>query len=385
MSALDRRLAELRDRIELVTPEESRRRQQNGALLLDIREAEETLAGMAENAVAVPRGLLELRIASLAAPDRSLMLMCESDTRSLLAADDLERLGFTELSVVEGGFSRWKMDGLPWSRPESADADTQQRYARQLVLPDVGPEGQQRLGDARVLVVGAGGLGSPAALYLAAAGIGTLGLVDDDRVERSNLHRQVLHRDDRVGWKKTDSAAATLTALNPRVTVRRHPLRLDAANVESVFAGYQFIVDGSDNFSTRYLVNDACLHLGLPCIYGAVQGFEGQVALFTPQGQPCYRCLFSAPPPPGLAPSCAEAGVLGVVPGIVGLLQALEVIKLVLGLGDSLAGRLLLFDARTTRLRELRPAADPDCSHCAPGRTFRGYERVAEACETRND
>jgi len=365
----------------MVSPSEAQRLQQAGAALIDVREADEIAQGLPEGAQPLGRGYLEIRIGeSVPDLDHPVLVICGASTRSLLSADDLIKLGYRNVSAVDGGFNRWKDEGLPVALPERADADARQRYARQMVLPEVGEAGQAKLGKARVLLIGAGGLGSPAALYLAAAGIGTLGLVDHDRVDRSNLHRQVLHRDDRVGWPKTRSARATIEALNPRVEVDEHRLRLASDNVESVFSGYDIVVDGSDNFPTRYLVNDACLKLGLPCIYGAVQGFEGQVSVFAAGGRPCYRCLFSEPPPARFAPSCNEAGVIGVVPGVIGLLQAMEVIKLVLDIGRSLAGRLILFDARETRMRELKLAGDPECAYCRAGAEFPGYVDYVRFC-----
>jgi len=379
--SLDKRLEQLREEIGLVDPAQALARSRAGAVLLDVREAEEIALGLPETAQAVSRGYLEMRIAELAPdPDQDILLLCAATTRSLLAADDLRRMGYRRVAAVGGGFNRWKDEGLPYVLPETPDRDALQRYARQLVLPELGSSGQARLGQARVLLIGAGGLGSPSALYLAAAGIGILGLVDHDRVDRSNLHRQVLHRDDRVGMAKTDSARLTLEALNPSIRVGTHPMRLNSGNVESIFANYDIVVDGSDNFPTRYLVNDACIRLGLANVYGAVQGFEGQVSVFPAGGRPCYRCLFAEPPPPEHAPSCNEAGVIGVVPGIIGLLQALEVIKLVTGIGETLAGRLLLFDGRTTRLREVRLSADPDCRYCAGGSEFPGYIDYAHFC-----
>lgn len=379
--SLDQRLEQLRGEIALVSPSEALARSRAGALLLDVREAEEIALGLPENAQAVSRGYLEMRIAELAPdPDQEILLLCAATTRSLLAADDLRQMGYYRLGAVQGGFNRWKDEGLPYTLPDTPDRDALQRYARQLVLPEMGASGQALLGKARVLLIGAGGLGSPSALYLAAAGIGTLGLVDHDRVDRSNLHRQVLHRDDRVGMAKTESARLTLEALNPSIRVQTHRARLDSGNVESIFADYDIVVDGSDNFPTRYLLNDACIKLGLPNVYGAVQGFEGQVAVFGAGGQPCYRCLFAEPPDPALAPPCSEAGVLGVVPGIIGLLQALEVLKLVIGFGEPLTGRLMLFDARRSRARILNLAADPDCAYCAPGRDFPGYIDYEHFC-----
>lgn len=369
--SLDRRLIQLEREIALISPGEALRRSRDGAVLIDVREAEEISLGTPESAQALGRGYLEMRIGDVVPNlDHNVLLICSATTRSLLAADDLQRLGYRNVAAVSGGFNRWKDEGLPYIVP---DAVALQRYARQLILPELGNAGQASLSRARVLLVGAGGLGSPAALYLAAAGVGTLGLVDDDRVDRSNLHRQILHRDDRIGMAKTESARLTLEALNPSVRVNTHALRLDSTNVESVMADYDVVIDGSDNFPTRYLVNDACIRLGLANVYGAVQGFEGQVSVFPAGGQPCYRCLFAEPPPPEHVSMCNEAGVIGVVPGVIGLLQALEVIKLVTDIGQTLAGRLLLFDARTTRLREVRLNADPNCRYCAPGREFPGY------------
>lgn len=379
--SLESRLQQLRQAFRLVAPARVAARIEAGALLLDVREADEIAQGTPEGAQAIGRGYLEMRIEQLAPDrDRPLILMCAVTMRSLLAADDLRQMGYRNLAVIDGGFKRWKDEGLPYVLPQTPDADALQRYARQIVLPELGQAGQQRLSQARVLLMGAGGLGSPAALYLAAAGIGTLGLVDHDKVDRSNLHRQVLHRDDRVGMAKTESARRTLEALNPAIRVQAHELRLDSGNVEAIFTDYDLVVDGSDNFPTRYLVNDACVKLGLPLVYGAVQGFEGQVSVFPGNGQPCYRCLFPEPPAAEFAPNCNEAGVLGMVPGIIGLLQALEVIKLVAKIGEPLIGRLLLFDGWSTRLREVRITADPGCRYCAPGRAFPGYVDYVRFC-----
>ncbi len=379
--SLANRLQQLREQIPLIAPAEALRQAAAGALLLDVREAEEIAQGTPETARTIGRGYLEMRIEALATDrDQPILLMCAATTRSMLAADDLRQMGYRRVAVVAGGFNRWKDEGLPYVLPETPDRDALQRYARQVVLPELGQAGQTRLARARVLLVGAGGLGSPAALYLAAAGVGTLGLVDHDKVDRSNLHRQVLHRDDRVGMAKTESARRTLEALNPSIRVQTHELRLDASCVEDVLGGYEVVVDGSDNFPTRYLVNDACIKLGLPNVYGAVQGFEGQVSVFGAGGQPCYRCLFAEPPAPEHAPNCNEAGVLGVVPGIIGLLQALEVIKLVTGIGEPLIGRLLLFDGLSTRLREVRLSADPTCRYCSSGSEFPGYADYVQLC-----
>lgn len=384
--SLQERIQELREKTPTVAPAEVPELQAGGAALIDVREADEIAQGTPEGAYALGRGFLEMRICE-AVPerDRALLLMCSAGNRSMLAADSLRRLGYRDVRVVDGGFNRWKDEGLPYTIPDIADTDARQRYARQLILPEVGEKGQDALARARVLVVGAGGLGSPAALYLAAAGVGTLGLVDHDRVDRSNLQRQILHRDDRVGLPKVESARETLAALNPRITLHTHESRLTADNVEDVLGGYDIVLDGSDNFPTRYLVNDACVKLGLPNVYGAVQGLEGQAAVFGAGGQPCYRCLYPDPPPPESAPPCSEAGVLGVVPGVIGVLQALEALKLILDFGEPLIGRLLLFDAAAGRLREVKLSADPDCAYCAPGREFPGYIDYERFCETDAD
>jgi len=363
--SLDKRLAGLRDQIPELTPHQACALMGAGELLIDVRDPGEWAQGMPQGARGLSLSELEFRIVELASPEAPIMLICASGRRSLLAADDLQKLGYERVRIVTGGTERWKREGLPWVRSELIDDDGAERYARQMNLPEIGIEGQAKLSDARVLLVGAGGLGSPAALYLAAAGVGTLGLVDDDRVERSNLHRQVLHCDDRIGWSKTDSARITLEGLNPKIDIRTHELRLDPSNIEDVFSDYRIIVDGSDNFPTRYLVNDTCIRLGLPNVYGAVQRFEGRVSVFPAGGRPCYRCLFSEPPAPETAPSCNEAGVLGVVPGVIGSLQALEAIKLATGIGEPLIGRLLLFDARKSRMREVVLAPDPGCRYCA--------------------
>jgi sulfur-carrier protein adenylyltransferase/sulfurtransferase len=290
------------------------------------------------------------------------------------------------VASVAGGTEAWAAAGLPMLRPD-LDQDFAERYSRHLRLPEVGLEGQRRLEAARVLLLGAGGLGSPAAFYLAAAGVGSLRLVDDDLVERSNLQRQVLHTEARIGSPKVESAAATLSALNPRTRIEAVRERADSANVERLLDGVDVVIDGADNFPARYLLNDACVKLGKPLIYGAVHRFEGQASVFDAgrnRGQaPCYRCLFPEPPPPEAAPNCAEAGVLGVLPGVVGLLQATEAIKLILGLGEPLVGRLLQFDALSMRFRETRLRADPDCPVCAPGRPFPGYIDYAAFCAAR--
>ncbi len=369
-----------------ITPSETIERQRHGALLIDVREAHERALGMAEGARGVAMGEL---IASAAEhlPDSAaeVLLICQSGMRSLRTADALAAQGFANVVSVAGGTSRWVAEGLPVTMPDDAiDADFAERYSRHLRLPQVGLEGQRRLESARVLLVGAGGLGSPAAYYLAAAGLGTLRIADDDVVDRSNLQRQILHTDARIGAPKVESAAMALTALNPRTRIEAVAERVGSANVERLLDGVDVVVDGADNFPARYLLNDACVKLGKPLVYGAVHRFEGQASVFDAGRHrgtaPCYRCLFPEPPPPEAAPNCAEAGVLGVLPGVIGLIQATEAIKLILGIGEPLSGRLLHFDALSMRFRETRLSADPECPVCAPDRAFPGYIDYAAFC-----
>lgn len=379
MGFKDRRLDDLREEIPEIAPAEAFALQQRGeATLIDVREPDEVAAGKPSGAKTIVRGFLELRIEQeVPDPDRTVLLMCGGGVRSLFAAADLRALGYSDVRSVAGGFHAWKTAGLPVETPRMLRPDQRERYGRHLLIPEVGEEGQAKLLESKVLLVGAGGLGSPAALYLAAAGVGTLGIVDDDVVDRSNLQRQILHRDAWVGRPKTDSARETLTQLNPTIEVRTHPARLRSENVEEIFAGYDVIVDGCDNFPTRYLVNDACIALGLPNVHGSIFRFEGQVSVFWPTnrelGGPCYRCLFPEPPPPELAPSCAEAGVLGVLPGVVGALEAVETIKLLLGIGDLLVGKLLVYDALRASFLTLRQQRDPNCPYCREGAPFPGY------------
>jgi molybdopterin/thiamine biosynthesis adenylyltransferase/rhodanese-related sulfurtransferase len=353
-----------------VSPGEALDLMAGGARLVDVREPPELLAGSASGAIHVARCELVERLGEVA-PDRAatLLLICASGVRSMQAAAQLTTLGYADVRSVAGGFARWRREGLPTVSPRAPGDPDWERYARQLALPEVGEAGQRRLMDARVLLVGAGGLGSPAALYLAAAGVGHLTLVDDDRVERSNLHRQVLHRDAAAGEPKVRSGVATLRALNPSIEVVGHDVRLSGANARELLSGQQVVLDGSDNFATRYVVNDACVALGIPYVHGSVFRFEGQVSVFWParpgDAGPCYRCLYPEPPPPELAPSCAEAGVLGVVPGIIGLLQAAETLKLLLGVGVPLAGRMLHFDGLRGSFEEFDVQRDPRCPACA--------------------
>jgi molybdopterin/thiamine biosynthesis adenylyltransferase len=310
--------------------------------------------------------------------------MCGSGARSLFAAEDLVRLGYRSVSSMAGGFTRWKNEGLPVELPFVLDPAARERYSRHLLMPEVGEAGQEKLLRSKVILVGAGGLGSPAAYYLAAAGVGKLGLVDHDVVDRSNLQRQILHTDSRVGTSKVASARQTLEALNPTIEVVGHETHLRSDNVEAMFAGYDVVVDGSDNFPTRYLVNDACVKLRIPNVHGAVYRFEGQVSVFWParpqRPGPCYRCLYPEPPPPEYAPSCAEAGVLGVLPGVIGLLQATETVKLLLGIGEPLVGRMLYFDALRPSFTELALDRDPHCRYCGDGQEFPGYIDYERFC-----
>ncbi len=341
--------------------------QQPAPVVLDVREADEYEQGAIPGAIHIPRGFLEAQVENKV-PDRDapVVVYCAGGNRSAFAAKTLDELGYTNVVSVAGGFNRWKNEGRPWSTPRTLAPDQRNRYHRHLLLPEVGEAGQQKLLDAKVLLLGAGGLGSPAALYLAAAGVGTLGIVDMDAVDESNLQRQVLHNLDRVGERKVDSAKKTLTALNPDVNVVGYDVRLGADNVLDVIDGYDVIIDGADNFPTRYLVNDASLLKRIPVVHGSIFRFEGQVTVFAPYEGPCYRCLFPEPPPAEMAPSCAEAGVLGVLPGIVGSIQAMEAIKLILGLGDPLVGRLLAYDALEESFRTFRVPRDPSCPACGP-------------------
>lgn len=356
-------LKQARSQVTELTPAELAR-ERPGPVVLDVREKQETDAGMLPGATHVPRGFLELRVEE-AVPDRNadVVLYCAGGTRSLLAARTLQDMGYTHVRSLAGGFGAWKDAGLPVSMPVKLTDAQRNRYSRHLLIPEVGEVGQAKLLSSKVLLIGAGGLGSPAALYLAAAGVGRIGIIDDDVVDESNLQRQVLHSTDRVGMAKTESAKKTIRALNPDVTVDEHRLRLGRDNALALFGQYDLIIDGSDNFGTRYLVNDACVLLRKPQVHGSIFRFDGQATTFVPDG-PCYRCLFPEPPPPELAPSCQEAGVLGALPGIIGVIQAIEAIKLVLGKGEPLTGRLLLYDALEQKFREVKYARDPECPAC---------------------
>ncbi|RZA21670.1 MAG: molybdopterin-synthase adenylyltransferase MoeB [Lysobacteraceae bacterium] len=370
--------------IHILSPNQALARQRGGALLIDLRGAHERALGMAEGAQGIARDELEADPqAHLPDPGAEILLLCQRGVRSRQLAEFLEARGYRNLASVEGGTDAWDAAGLPMRRAD-VDADFSERYSRHLRLPDVGLHGQKALEDARVMLVGAGGLGSPAAYYLGAAGVGTLRIADDDVVERSNLQRQILHTEARIGTAKVESAAAALSALNPRTRIEAVRERVTSENIERLLDGVDVVVDGADNFPVRYLLSDACVKLGKPLVYGAVHRFEGQASVFDAgrhRGDaPCYRCLFPEPPPPEAAPNCADAGVLGVLPGVIGLLQATEAIKLLLGIGEPLRGRLLQFDALSMRFRETRLRADPQCPVCAPGRAFPGYVDYAAFC-----
>lgn len=336
--------------------------------IIDCREPDEHAQGAIPGAVWIPRGFLESRIekhvADRAAP---IVVYCASGNRSLFAVRTLAELGYTNARSLAGGFTAWKRAGQPWEMPATLRADQETRYSRHVLLPEVGVAGQQKLLASKVVCIGAGGLGSPSSMYLAAAGIGTLGLVDDDVVDASNLQRQILHGTDRLGTPKVESAERTLKNLNPDVRVEKHRARLTSANAIDLLRPYDVIIDGADNFATRYLVNDVALLLGKPVVHASIFRFEGQLTVFPASGSPCYRCLYPEPPPPEDAPSCAEGGVLGVLPGILGVLQATEAIKLILGIGQTLAGRLLVYDALATKFRELKLRRDPKCPTCGDG------------------
>jgi molybdopterin/thiamine biosynthesis adenylyltransferase/rhodanese-related sulfurtransferase len=370
--------------IREIPPRQALEHQRAGAVLLDVREPYEQAAGMAAGAIALPLGEVLQRIGGVV-PDRAreILAICAHGQRSLRAAQALQQCGYANVVSVAGGTARWIEERLPMAKA-GGDEDFYDRYSRHLRLPEVGEAGQRKLESARVVVLGAGGLGSPAAYYLAAAGVGTLVIVDDDRVERSNLQRQILHTDDRIGMSKLDSAAQALHGLNPRVNLEGLPERVTSSNVEALLEGADVVLDGADNFAVRYLLNDACVKLAIPLVYGAVQRFQGQVSVFDAgrrRGQaPCYRCLFPQPPAPQDAPNCSEAGVLGVLPGVVGMLQATEVIKLILGIGEQLVGRVLMFDALSMRFHETRLAPDPECPVCAVGRPCPGYIDYAAFC-----
>jgi molybdopterin/thiamine biosynthesis adenylyltransferase/rhodanese-related sulfurtransferase len=359
-------LREARASIREVTPQEVRALPSGGATIVDVREASEWEQGHLPDALHISKSYVEQQIeGAIADRDAPVILYCAGGVRSLFAAQSLEQLGYTNVASMSGGFQAWKSAGLPWEAPVILSPEQKQRYSRHLLIPEVGSAGQARLLGSKALLIGAGGLGSPAALYLAAAGVGTIGIVDFDVVDLSNLQRQILHSNDRIGERKVESARKTLEALNPDVKVIPHEEMLVADNVDRIITGYDVIVDGTDTFETRYLLNDAAVTKNIPVIHASVFRFEGQLTTFIPYEGPCYRCLYPTPPPPELAPGCSVAGVLGVVPGIMGMLQANEALKVLLGIGDTLAGRLLLFDALDTTFTELKLRRDPACPVCS--------------------
>jgi molybdopterin/thiamine biosynthesis adenylyltransferase/rhodanese-related sulfurtransferase len=377
-------LAKVKEEIEEISTIEARERLESSEtpLFVDVREPDEWEEGHVPGAIHVTRGRLESRIEGLV-PDkeRPLVVYCSVGSRSAFATKALGEMGYTDVVNLTGGFTEWKRSGFEVTIPRVLSSEQRSRYSRHLLIPEVGEDGQQRILDARVLLVGAGGLGSPASLYLAAAGVGTLGIVDADVVDESNLQRQIVHSTDRLGEPKVLSAKRTIEALNPDVRVVPFEERLTSENVERILAdGWDVIVDGADNFPTRYLVNDASVWHGIPVVHGSIFRFDGQVTVFSPGEGPCYRCLFPQPPPPELAPSCAEGGVLGVLPGIIGSIQANEALKIILDRGDTLAGRLLLFDALGTTLDEVTVRRDPDCPVCGDNPTITEYVDYVEFC-----
>ena len=360
-------MAEARKLVPELSPAEVQQKLANGEkpILLDVRESNEYRDGHLDGALSLPRGFLELRVED-AIPDHEapIVAYCAGGTRSLVAGRTLKEMGYKNVISMSGGFNGWKNAGLPFQTDRQWTQEQATRYSRHFLLPEVGEKGQAKLLDAKVLLIGAGGLGSPTAYYLAAAGVGTIGLVDHDTVDLSNLQRQILHTNDRIGMPKVDSAELTLKALNPDVKVVKFQERLSSENVRRIFDGFDIIVNGCDNFPTRYLVNDACVFMKKPLVDGSIFQFEGQASVFYPPQGPCYRCLFPEPPPPGAAPSCAEAGVLGVLPGLIGCVQALETIKLILGEGKPLIGRMLQLDTMSMDVRILKLRRDPNCVVC---------------------
>ena len=352
--------------------------------LLDVREKEEYREGHLNGALSLPRGFLEMRVEETL-PDKAkpIIAYCGGGTRSLLAAKQLRDMGYQNVISMQGGYGAWKGAGYPWKQDRQFTAEQLNRYSRHFILPEVGEAGQAKLLDAKVLLIGAGGLGSPTAFYLAAAGVGTIGIVDHDVVDMSNLQRQILHTNDRVGMPKVESARLALNALNPDVNVVGYQERVSSENVMRLFADYDVIVDGCDNFPTRYLVNDACVMLNKPNVHGSIFQFEGQASVFYPGKGPCYRCLFPEPPPPGAAPSCQEAGVLGVLPGLVGCVQALETIKVLLGAGRPLIGRMVYFDTLSMEVRVHKLRKDPECPMCGEHRTITQLIDYEEFCGLR--
>jgi sulfur-carrier protein adenylyltransferase/sulfurtransferase len=386
MSTYRELLDQVRREIEEIDAAEGARllEADDAPLFLDVREQDEWDEGMIPGALHIPRGNLESRIESRVDRDRPIVVYCAVGSRSAFAAKTLEELGYENVVNLAGGYTEWKRNGFPTAMPSGLDPTQRARYSRHLLIPEVGEPGQLRLLESRILLIGAGGLGSPASLYLAAAGVGTLGIVDDDAVDASNLQRQIVHSTERLGEPKAQSAKRTIEALNPDVTVKTFEERLTSENVDRILGeGWDVIVDGADNFPTRYLLNDASVWHGIPVVHGSIYRFEGQVTVFKTGEGPCYRCLFPQPPPPELAPSCAEGGVLGVLPGVVGSIQATEALKLALGIGEPLIGRLLMFDALAASFTEVTLRRDPACPVCGESPTITDYIDYVEFCQGR--
>jgi adenylyltransferase/sulfurtransferase len=381
-------MAEARKEVPEITPQQVNDLLTNNGkshVLLDVRESDEWRQGHLEGALPLPRGFLEIKVET-AIPDKNapVIAYCAGGVRSLLAAKAMKEMGYQNVSSMSGGYTAWKNGGFKWVQDFQYTPEQLIRYSRHFLLPEVGEEGQAKLLQAKVLLVGAGGLGSPAAYYLAAAGVGTLGIIDNDVVDISNLQRQILHANDRVGTPKVESAKKTLEALNPDVKVIPYQAKLTSENIMEIIKDYNLVVDGCDNFPTRYLVNDACVLTGKPNVHGSIFQFEGQATVFYPGKGPCYRCLYPEPPPAEMAPSCAEAGVLGVLPGLIGVIEALEAIKIILGKGDTLVGRLVHFNTLTMEINTLKLRRDPSCPVCGDNPTIHQLIDYEEFCSLRH-
>lgn len=381
-------MAEARKEIPEVTAQQVNELLKNNGkspVVLDVRESDEWRQGHLEGAVPLPRGFLEIKIES-AIPDKNspIIAYCAGGVRSLLAAKVMKEMGYQNVSSMSGGYAAWKNGGFKWVQDFQYTPEQLIRYSRHFLLPEVGEDGQAKLLQAKVLMVGAGGLGSPSAYYLAAAGVGTLGIIDNDVVDISNLQRQILHANDRVGMPKVESAKKTLEGLNPDVKVIPYQAKLTSENIMEIIKDYDLVIDGCDNFPTRYLVNDACVLTGKPNVHGSIFQFEGQATVFYPGKGPCYRCLYPEPPPAEMAPSCAEAGVLGVLPGLIGVIEGLEAVKLILGIGDSLVGRLLHFNTLTMEINTLKLRRDPNCPMCGDNPTIHELIDYEEFCSLRH-
>jgi MoaD family protein len=382
------KLAELKKKHDEVTPEEVNEKIQvnKDIVLLDVREGEEYRKGHLPDAIHLSRSFLEIKIESTI-PDRNtpVICYCAGGTRSLFATETLQKMGYTSVESMSGGYGAWNQRRFKTEIPQVLSEADRNRYSRHISIPEVGEEGQLKLLSSKVLLIGAGGLGCPNAYYLSAAGVGTLGIVDFDVVDESNLQRQILHTSESVGTSKIESATKTISAFNPNTRIIPFEERLESSNIEKIFKNFDIVVDGSDNFPTRYLINDACVKLKIPCIHGSVYRFDGQVTVFdTTRGGPCYRCLYPEPPPPELAPSCADAGVLGVLPGVIGLLQAVEAIKLIVGIGKPMVGKLLSYDALNAEFKEFKLKRNVDCDYCGEGKKFPGYIDYEMFCSNRS-